>query len=209
MFGMDPAGNHKRLGYYPDKQDWHECQGGAFWIGVQKDSPPAPTELERPNKIGGHFVKLDDGNEYLIPVARWHESDGTGRIGVPQSIKLDKEGKWTSHVNGQYGGFFDRAVKVYEMFVGADEGDDWTPHDDLDFAAEAIGFNYYMTKWEVSALGLFNTDTVGDLLRATIDYPGFMALVEAQKKTEERIDSSSSTPGDEETYRDTARLSQT
>jgi len=209
MYGMDPDGNHKWLGYYPDKQEWHECQGGAYWIGVQKDSPPTPDELARPSQIDGHRVKLDDGNEWMIPVARWHQPDGTGRIGVPQAIKLDSEGNWTSHVNGQYGGFFDRAVKVYEMFVGVDEGEDWTPHDDLDFSAEAIGFNYYLTRWEISALGLFNSETVGDLLRAVIDYPGLMTLIESQKKTEGVIDTSSSTPGEEVSHLDTLQHSQT
>ena len=56
-----------RTGYYPDVQDWSES--GLFWIGVDRD-PVTPESLERAEMIGGHYVRLEDGHDWLIPVAR-------------------------------------------------------------------------------------------------------------------------------------------
>lgn len=198
----------KHIGYYPDEQDWHSILGGKLWIATQKTGLPGPQDLERPNLIDGHSVMLEDGSQWLIPVARWIRGQGEVEYGLPQIVSRNLEtGDWETRIKSEYNDFFNRAIQVWEMFTEDDSHDDWAPEDDLKLVEDALSLNYFIGSWEITILELFGNQSVGEMLRSIIDFPGLKKLLDAKKKeniTKDVSDGSSSTLGDVEAVQDIA-----
>jgi hypothetical protein len=163
--------------YIPKEQTWTHIESvktevfpDGFWIGY--DKLPKPPELERKNKISGHLVKLGDGNQWEIPVARLY----TGEPMVSQVLKLDpSSGKMLMEIEGKYKRIWEIACEYYELRVGAYEANadnfKYTFSDIFDLCAEIMGANYVIGKWEISLMGLVNTENLREILEALIDMP--------------------------------------
>jgi len=191
-----------RFGYYPDQQTW--SQSGAFWTGIINSEPPQPGELKRDDFINGHPVKLNDGNEWMIPVARAFPT-GTN---LPCSLSLGPDGELVFDILERYVPFSKHAERLFLEFYGGLAGEseeeaserlhdlDWFNH-----AVEALAVNYRVGAQEVSLLKLLTTRNVFEVCRAVVDFPEFVKRVEemgSKKKTlldQEVIVGSSSEPG--------------
>jgi hypothetical protein len=65
-----------RRQYDPQNQVWIEHRTGGYWVGMWKDEPPTPADLERKKIIPGKAVELADGNYWQVPIARsWSAND--------------------------------------------------------------------------------------------------------------------------------------
>jgi len=177
---IEPRG---KWGWLEGEQEWHRMADGAWWLGVPQTYEPA--SLARDPQISGHFVKLGDGRSWLVPCARVHEErDGAPRVmsNVPLLMELDASGEWTVSIEERFRWFSDRAGTVAEMLAGTAPEEEWTWKDDVALSVEALGLNYFLGKWEVSALRLLTTETVSELLRAVVDVPGMVRMAEALGK---------------------------
>ena len=161
-----------KTGFHPGQQTWTAVDD--YYIGCGDDVTPAL--LLRPEPIDGHYVCLEDGNDWLIPCARMFPA-GTM---LPESLILGPDGAWVTEILPRFARFSARAQKVWDAFTGDNEMDFSTASD---IAAEALSINYYIGRHEISILRLFSTTNVMNILKAMVDYPTLMEDI--KKKTQE------------------------
>lgn len=186
------------IGHYRDRQEWAKIPGNpaGAWVGRYNDSPVEPKDLQRNEMLPGHEVRLADGSDWLVPVARaWGDFDG--QIGwseiLPQRTTLDDDGAWTTGaVVDRYAGIWETACQYWDHFfdTASREGSGETASIAFDFpgerdaALQILAANYRLDRAEVALLGLFESGTPDQILMATIDWPGFEKLAESRKKKE-------------------------
>jgi len=170
------------LGYYPDRQTWRKAPGVAnYWVGIINDKRPTPVDLARPDQLRGHPVKLGDGNEWLIPVARGLRETEAGEIVsvgciLPTRVDVDDEGNWISGVvQPIHANLWDVACRWEQVFASTQSGEkvEFNFADGFDAALSALATNYAVDKTEAAMLGLFDDRCVYHVLGALIDMPVF------------------------------------
>jgi len=85
-----------KLGFFPDKQTWRKIPGKDVWVGWYNDLPTVE-DLARETQITGEWVRLGDGQLWLVPMARrWAAMDDTlvWDYNLPCKLSLDDDGKW-------------------------------------------------------------------------------------------------------------------
>jgi len=184
----------KRIGYYPDKQDWHKC--GEFWIGLN-GSGVQPRQLMKRDLLSGHMVTLSDGNEWLIPAAIRPD---TMQPLLPFSYS-GENGEWTKAVKEQFQPFWNLALEVLEIITVSADGEEnqealqkFTDEYRLNAAVLALSINYRISKYECQILELFDDESLNQIMFSIIDWP----TVEDAFKKKGQVDSSSTTPGDKD-----------
>lgn len=186
----------QKIGVY-DGQTWKQAPGQKFWIGWYDNQRPGPGDLARSKMLDGHCVRLADGNDYLAPVARgWNDSDDDPGWfhAVPRLTELDDAGNWIQgDVVAAYRPLWELATAWWDMKNRAAEAvEEGAEQVRVDFeidtfaglndaAAFALGQNYRVSKYEIAALGLFDTHSAQRILDALVDGPTFRAWLE--KKT--------------------------
>lgn len=158
------------LGYFPDKQTWEQIPNSQAWCGFDRNERPTPKDYERKMLLPGYPVVLSDGHEWRIPVARLVSGAST----LPRAIKWDGASWAEGDVLPRFADLYQAACKLWDDL--RESGDAVV---DYDLAVNAIACNYRIGAAEVSALGLLDTSTGLDVLRALIDWPALMAC---QKK---------------------------
>jgi len=186
--GVCACKSGEQLGYYPDKQTWLRIpreSGPGVFVGRWNDMPPTPQELERPKKLAGWPVRLLDGQDWIAATAyQWHEIPDEETIkwshALPAHAEIDASGAWTrGRVYRDYERLWHIAKTHFDLLVGDDSGGDieLSAADSRDLAAEVLGVNYRVSKWECALLGLFDdppTKAV-EILRATVGLPAIEA----------------------------------
>ena len=188
----NPLARKPAIGYFPDKQTWQQAPArqslgdGGWWIGWETASPPTPADLQRREAVGGYAVRLEDGNDWLVPVARRFPS-GTM---LPERLALGPAGEWVSAVIPRFAKFAEQAERVWVEFqrqAGVPEAATAEPlsvADEIDIAVEALGINYRIGRVEASVLGLLTTTNKTAILESLIDWPTLIAVGEQLKKKE-------------------------
>lgn len=137
--------------YRKDSQEWHRCApcgdlaGGRAWIGWDKSDPPTPENLARKVQLSGERIKLADGREWLIPIARQ----------LPKIMGLDPEsGRVASVVAPQYRAFLEEAWATLATFVDR-EGKIYIEYEPgFAAAVRVLSMNYRMTRDLAAVLGM-------------------------------------------------------
>lgn len=176
--------------YQESEQEWRDA--GGYWVGWTPGTAPGPADLERGQLVGGHWVRLSDGRDWLVPVARAFPA-GTA---LPERLILGPTGEVVTERLPEYAALYAGAERAWGLFVAQaspedaeDDGEPWTLIEQMDLAATALGVNYRVTRLEVAALGLLTTRNVGEVCAALIDLP---TILDAAKKNERTGDASSS-----------------
>ena len=190
-----------RLRYAGDTQVWRECAGGKFSLGYDREHPPTPRDLARPDLIDGHSVILEDGNKWLIPVARVFQTGGPPVF----RLQLGPDDQWiVGEAIGRLRNIHKDAESIWStscaQLQGAGESDEDATTDislsvEADIAERALAVNYLLSRREIDALGLFSSSNVTDVALALVDFPTIKRIMETQKKTDEGNDVSSPTEG--------------
>lgn len=180
-----PEAKTPQVGYFPAQQDWQEADKGKFWVGKEKDNPPRPIDLQRTELIDGHYTKLEDGQDWLVPVARVFPQ-GTM---LPQSLILGPNGELVKEILPRYAKLGQRAEKVWLEFkrqMGTLTEGETSESMDLktqwDIAIEALSINYRLGPWEVSFLNLLTTENISRILSALVDIPSLVKVAKAQQE---------------------------
>jgi len=180
-----------RVRYAPAEQAWIEAPG--YWVGVERSGLPGPRDLERPEVVDGHEVKLADGRAWLVPVAR----SFTGAAGFPRRLALGPDGRWVAAMLPQYAQICARAERIWEAMrheLGLADESEPAPEeigDDerINAAVDALAVNYRIGAREASHLGILTTDNVLAILQAFVDWPQLTGdadkALEAFRKLEE------------------------
>lgn len=177
------------VGFYPARQTWKQIAPPplpgspapplAYWIGWENQAPPRPEDLARREQLPGHWVRLGDGEEWLIPVAIGMGVDGDELVPyrrLPSYLELGPQGKWEhGAIVEQYTPLWDLAAGYFDSIRGL-KAEGTRINFDFEGAAEAairvLGFQYHVGAAEVSLLRLLRSDRgVHEILRAVIDWP--------------------------------------
>lgn len=153
--------------FRPDEQTWRECEGGKFWIGYWTDNPPTPETLERDKLTEGHEV---DG--WTVPLVR----PVFGATRLPHTQRLESDGTITHTPLGRYVALIDRVEDIYKV-IETESGLEMDESDVYALAGDLLCVNYYIGKWELSAIGATNV-TLKDILFASFDLPSFVKFQE-------------------------------
>jgi len=183
----------ERLGFDQSAQTWRKLPGGKVWFGWWNDAPPGPEDLQRTEQLPGHLVKLRDGREWLVPLARaWSDSGYSPKI--PAAIDFDESGKLCrGKVEPQYRDLEDAASSYADFFF---DGGSVDREQLLKWSCDALAVNYRISRYEALALGLFDDQFLAaqDVLRAAIDWPGLRAIFE-KKEAGQQSDAQPISPG--------------
>lgn len=196
------------LGFWPERQRWEKVPPGlpgheqGAWIGCSSTASMRPQDLLREQPLEGHWVRLADGQRWLVPIARKAlPVDGQPMryaIALPHVAGLDEAGNWTAgNVLAKYAQLWRTAELFWNALIGAqvdDEDGSATLEfgDTLDAATCALAANYRVGKLEVSLLGLLTHQHAVDVLYAVVDWP---TVLEWVKKKETAGAGSCTEPG--------------
>lgn len=170
-------------------QTWEDT-GKGYWLGHWPAAPPMPADLVRPDLIDGHPVRLGDGNDWLIPVARVFPAGSR----LPMRLTLGPDG-WEGAVLPAYADLSRRAGEFWEFLLAA-EGDSialarWIP-----LAVDALAVNYHLNDRGASHLGILTNQNILTILGALVDTPSLVKHRESmEKKTAPGCGGSPSAPG--------------
>lgn len=177
-----PAGSRDAMPkFLPESQTWVECGDGAarFWLGHASASKPGPEDLARPSLIEGYRVKLADGRWWQVPMARaWP----LGATKFPETFRVVAGGEIERRVVSAHEDLYTFACGVFDTLSdGKFEADETEL---VPWAARALSTNYFAGKWELSALGAFDTASLTNVLYALLNLPllELTAAVHAGKK---------------------------
>jgi hypothetical protein len=153
--------------YSLEKQTWQKI--GNQWIGYQTDLKPGPESLRRTNKFQGYEVELGDNRIWCAPVLRaFDQSAGGWSARIPLSWGLGANGELEAKPVEKYRELWEASLKIVATVGG---GGDATFLDCFEWAVNCVSVNYRVGAAESSILGLFDDDTIRDVLHSAVDIP--------------------------------------
>jgi hypothetical protein len=171
--------------FEPGNQTWEARPDGKVWIGFWNDRRPRPETVLRREPLGGKAVKLEDGNEWIVPVGR----PNSAITSVPLVLKRKGDGvearpsKRFESLCADAKTLFDFCYKEAISSSEAKDGQQIAYRTAYDIACRALAVNYRIGPDEVDVLGLLSTTSVILVGRAIADWDGFLELC-AEKKPE-------------------------
>lgn len=166
-----PGGKSADVGYYtsreePDKnpQTWKKILGGKMWLGWANANPPTPADLQR-KEVTGIPVLLEDGNEWIIPIYASVDKETTlstllETTTLPTTLGLGMDGNCVqSRILPEFARTWELTKRVFKAVKQIDI-DTLTQQESWEIACIALSHNYYVTEWEVDALGAITTENL-------------------------------------------------
>jgi hypothetical protein len=171
----------------PKQQTWRrwrifkegDVERGTLWVGHWTDRRPGPADLARDRLWPTvETARMADGNDWLLPVLRFHGGVWVG----PSQFAFSDEGQWEMEMEPRYAPYAPIAARGERLFqtLMAVPDDSWSalepddqalypkhsdvenPMDKLEVAAlicDALGLNYCVSGPEVAMLGLLTDAT--------------------------------------------------
>jgi len=181
-----PTGKRGLLGFWsqlnsvhdrrfdPGSQTWRQLPGSPLWLGTEDHDPLCPEDIQRTKIYRSNPVTLEDGQEWLIPVAN----------ALPHYWGIDDEGQFSRRPKGDFAEFCGKAETLFKVFNRQQaDGEPWTLETDWDYLNYALQLNYKLTPQIVTALQLIGDDSAADLVAATVEMK-FIRAVEDEKKNQ-------------------------
>ena len=172
-----------KIGMYADKQAWRKVPQCDVWVGYYTAERPTPDDLIRSGPLPGHWVTLGDDRKWLIPIARGvaeQDDEPVGVCSLPSVRDLDDDGHWTTGgVLPKYERLWKIAQKWWALMCTEITGDNAETEGpavfdfdgENDAAVSVLAANYRVGAVEAAVLGLLNSQTVGAVLMALVDWP--------------------------------------
>jgi hypothetical protein len=150
-------------------------QPPAYWIGLEKASPPGPADLVRDEPLPGPELTLGDGNGWIVPVIRL--ASGVPTLTMKAALRPDGEIGY-SIVDAELP-LWELASRIFASFVASGTGEPASPMtraQATEAAATVLAINYRLSAREAAALGLLNDRSVTAIMRAAVDFDAFVAM---------------------------------
>jgi hypothetical protein len=213
-----PGGKHglivslsdEHIGYYKDKQVWKQEIDTEYWVGMWTDSAkrPTPESLARENQIKGQWLRLADGHDWLLPMARhWVEIDDELRFEhtLPTRLTRNAAGYWRSgEVTERYRELWRIATDLMSAYV-TNSFVEFTEEDNA--VVECFKTNYRVSAMEIDLLGIYEHHLRSTALQVLMDIENFDLLMKKKLTTLDTGDSFGGQP--EQTEEPIAQPSQT
>lgn len=181
-------------GYFAQFQDWHHVVDAGdlqLWIGLDKEHPVTPADIQRPKPCDGRALDLADGAVWTIATVR--RPNDTSEL--PQDLGWDDRGNYRETVKPQYRALWDDTAEVIEWFLDKQLLIENMPRA-LDLCVRGLGVNYRYGRHEQNVLKLIDSVNYATLMAWMVDLPLRAAWFEAEKK---RAATPSSAPTGEST----------
>lgn len=169
------------------------------WIGLDTTNKTKPADVARRQQQEGHWIKLNDGQEWLVPAVRRPEvgdktiTDEQGErvvrvftAGVPrvnQQLRYDcKARKVIATVRPIDQRLWDWSAKFYNLVYRDEpiaESDVPDMAEQFEFCAELLGVNYRLGIGEINELGLVTEADIVSIIQATVDFPWYRSMCSA------------------------------
>jgi len=173
-----------------EAQEWRlmkrpgDCE---IYIGVWKDSPPQPADLARKNQLGGYWVTLADGKQWLCPVVRYFdESAAQLRSNLPSYLDIGDDGELVpGQVLPLHAHLWDiTAPYAEQMLADADGGGPDVSAADISKAARTLlQVNYTVGANEIAAARILTTEQMThNIVAVAVDWPTYLKWREVSKK---------------------------
>jgi hypothetical protein len=152
-----------------------------LWIGIPSGEQIPPQVCARDNQVTGHAVSMGDGQTWIIPIARFTTGPAAGTTPLNVRLQWDGETWQDGSMTPEHRKYFEQAVRFFNVFISRlekiaekntneDIQEDITLPEECDMVALGLRINYRISRPEISALGLFSTDTIMQAAMAAIDY---------------------------------------
>ena len=180
-------GDFSTCRYNPEEQVWGRIEGTDCYVGKWKTDKFTPADFARPEPIEGYLLKLRDGNDWIIPVARFN-MDNSNSGCLKHNLALDANGKMVK------GALPPRQQKLSEIaedlldkILNYDGNIDGDYGENYPF--DILTANYRIWKPEVALMQLwfFEDDYEKSIILFFVDAPGYAEL---KKKELEGLSSS-------------------
>lgn len=198
-----------QCGYHKKSQTWRRVPprcadaGGAqadpgIWVGYYTDAPPGPLDLARDKLLAGEAVSLQDGQPWIVPLARSYSERGEGdqseltwTVQLPQRLDLAADGKWTtSGVIGRYAALWELAegwLRVRDATASEADFSRFDFQGQIDGAVLALSANYRLSRVEAALLGLFSDELTKRVLDTLCDLETLLAWCKKKAMRESSI----------------------
>lgn len=146
----------------PQEQDWIKAaangdwKAGRYWVGIQKGNPPIPANLVRAYPYRGENYTLGDGQSWIIPRAE----------SLPRDIILQDDGSLKFETQRMFHAF---SMQADAWRTVRDNKEPFKFTAGWHFVVSALRLNYRITPEVASALKLFNTENIGELVAMIIE----------------------------------------
>lgn len=170
----------EKIGVYRKEQTATKSPKSGVYLVRYTGVPVGPTDLARKEQLGGHWVTLNDGNEWLCPVARGAVEENGGiywTCNLPQMLEMNDEGDFgRGDVVARFASFWELASEWHDIQHSAREDSDGetltlTVANLAQKAIAVLAVNYLIGPTEVQMLRLISEDQAVEILNATIDMP--------------------------------------
>jgi hypothetical protein len=172
-------------------------QAERFWVGIDSNDRPLPSNLSRNEQVDGYSILLGDGNSWTIPLVRMESGDSM----LPKRYTVGIDGKPIVVPQDRYREVTQHALEFYEDFMSGLRGDGVSGNLRMDHATrferaiEALRINYHIDRYEVALLGLLDTRNVHAVLGALVDAFAAVQLFQASRDASEKKSDASAADG--------------
>lgn len=167
----------------PANQVWQKADG--YSVGYHVDLKPGPTDLSRSKMVGGYMHDTEAG-EWMIPLARKADGDTL----FDPAIKFDETGKIIKETPARYKSICAFAEEHWETISSGDtDGESITILADqryCDVAVEALGINYHVGRYELSALEALTLSGAAMICSYLCDWPGYVKILTSKMDAEKK-----------------------
>lgn len=153
---------NRQIGYRPSEQTWRKSSDG-YWVGSWNGAPSTPEELARPYQDPGKFLKLGDGNQWLIPQVER----------LDRNLVLADDGTWRYEAQRRHHKLWLDSVMWAQRFLPTQDGKssvDLNMTELSDFVIGVLRMNYRVTREVVSDLGLFSIKSMAEAFSAIVGF---------------------------------------
>lgn len=189
LLGTEAAFTARAVEYSKDRQkweEWGEAGGKRVWCGCWTDSRrPAPEALTRPVIVEGLLVKLEDGNNWIVPRVRYSTGVLAGISALPAAVTVGRDGRIQGRTMDRYRVLEDAGLEAWSLVNDPTKAN---PDRLLQIAVYALGVNYRIGGAEVGLLQILTIDTAWNVVAAMVEIDLLQLLrasLDAQKKTTE------------------------
>lgn len=175
----------RRIGFYPDEQQWLEVGDGRYWIGHDPADPPTAEDLRRPSRLHpGYFLDAAGGN-WCVPIIR-RPDDSTD---LPRDLYYDpRTGELREPLKAAYERYWQETAEVLD-FLRLKEPSTDAPRRvqipkarALELAVRALGINHRFGQAEQAVLRVVDSQNYITILGLTVDLPKVLAFEEVQRE---------------------------
>lgn len=148
------------LNMLPDQKQWipatqrEDFAAGRYWVGLDPDQLPSPTDLCRAYPFMGPICRLGDGRTWMIPRPEM----------IPATMRRDDDGSWRFVPQRQYVEFCMAAEQMKAVFDGLQVGGSLLYGDLAEFCESALRINYRVTPEVCDLLGLWTSGYSGSCM---------------------------------------------